>query len=157
MLLERDNLQNLQTPWTPREWRQRSSQRVVTTRGATAGGHTTPPNAGRQPPKVQDLSVFRTFRDGWWDDPRNWEWHKCRHDETVRPAMVSDRPNHWVHVFGRSILSFGWGYEVRRRRNGVTTGRVPVVTSFFGSRSYQLARQTSCTIRLEFSWSDVTR
>src|SRR6186997_3341917 len=69
----------------------RLSHRVVTNAGAVAGGHTTPPCRGRQPPKVQDLSVFRTFRDERRDDPRNWDRHKCRGDESVIRAKVSDR------------------------------------------------------------------
>jgi len=81
MLLERDNLQDLQTRHA--RLPDRLSQRVVTNAGAVAGGHTTPPCRGRQPPKVQDLSVFRTFRDERRDDPRNWDRHKCRGDESV--------------------------------------------------------------------------
>src|SRR5262249_38072099 len=51
---------------------------AVTNGGATVAGHTTPPTAGRQPPKMEDLSFFRTFRDEWRGDPMNWDRHKCR-------------------------------------------------------------------------------
>ena len=45
---------------------------------------------------------------------------------------------------GRSILSFGWSYAGTKFDSNQVA-------------SYQLARQTSCTIRLEFSCNDVTR
>src|SRR5262245_11897599 len=93
MLLERDNLQNLQSVDTQGSEADPRHSTFVTNGGAVAGGHTTPPNASRQPPKVQDLSIFRTFRDGWWDDPKNWGRHKCRQNETARAAKVSDRPS----------------------------------------------------------------